>query len=67
MDTKTHFFSRFVKLIVHMDRGPEDGVDEKRKASKEELRVAHKIATDAFAGGWENIPEDVAKALKRGP
>lgn len=50
-----------------MDRGPEDGVDEKRKASKEELRVAHKIATDAFAGGWENIPEDVAKALKRGP
>jgi hypothetical protein len=62
VDTKTHFCSRFVKLIVHMNKEPEDGQNA-RKASREELRAAQRIASEAFAGRWENLAEALKKVL----
>ena len=61
VDTKTHFQSLFFKLIVHMNKGPEDKQNA-RKTSREELRVARHIASEGFAGRWENIPKDLDEA-----
>ena len=53
--------------MVHVKKGPEDKQNA-RETSREELKVAHHIASEGFAGRWENISKDLhGRSSEEGP